>query len=143
MSTFNIVKTTDNVYSVLDKSNGFELERFSNPVLARDFVAEFKTNAELRGHYARNTEWTSNEDFSMSEPETIETTAEIETVKAVKAPKPVPTTGTSKSSQVRARIVTAKAVDETQDIVIAWVITELGMTKALAKTYVKGNWDKV
>ena len=144
MSMFNIVKVDDNIFGVLDKSTGFEIERFSNPVLAREFITEFKTNAELRGHYARNTEWVSNEVFEMSAgSEPTVTVDEVKTVAAVKDPKPASTTGTSKSSQVRARIVAAKSNDETQDVVIEWVITELGMSKALAKTYVKGNWDRV
>ena len=62
----------------------------------------------------------------------VETT---EVVVNVKAPR--------KSDIVRQRIATAKSLDETQEVIIAWTVAELGMTKQLARAYVLGNWDKV
>ena len=52
-------------------------------------------------------------------------------------------TGPKKSQRVRARIAQAKLANEAQDIVIAWTVAELGMTKQLARAYVLGNWNKV
>lgn len=48
----------------------------------------------------------------------------------------------SKANQVRARILEAKEAGEDQAVVVAWAIENLGMSKGLANTYVKENWDK-
>jgi hypothetical protein len=48
----------------------------------------------------------------------------------------------SKADAVRARIADAKRNAEHMDIVVLWAVSELGMSVALAKTYVKNNWAK-
>ncbi len=50
--------------------------------------------------------------------------------------------GASKADQVRARIALAKSNGEGSSAVVNWAVTVLGMTLALAKTYVKNNWSK-
>lgn len=50
--------------------------------------------------------------------------------------------GTSKADLVRGRIMMAKRNGEAPDVVVQWAIQSLGMTAALAKTYVKGNWHR-
>lgn len=46
----------------------------------------------------------------------------------------------TKSEQVRAAI--RDNADKGVDFVVQWAVDTLGMAKALATTYVKGNWDK-
>ena len=53
------------------------------------------------------------------------------------------TTGKPKSELVRIMIAKAKLMNISVDDVIKQVISELGMSKSLAKTYVIGNWNKV
>ncbi len=48
----------------------------------------------------------------------------------------------SKADQVRARIAEAKINSEDHAVVVAWAMETLGMSKGLANTYVKENWDK-
>lgn len=48
----------------------------------------------------------------------------------------------SNASLIRARIAQAKACGESADVVIAFGVSVLGMSKALASTYVRNNWDK-
>ena len=50
--------------------------------------------------------------------------------------------GASKADQVRARIAVAKNNGEGSSAVVNYAVTVLGMTLALAKTYVKNNWSK-
>jgi hypothetical protein len=61
--------------------------------------------------------------------------------------KPVknPSTSTAprKSDLVRARIKEAKEKNEEPVVVVKWAVDNLGMTKALASSYVKNNWAKV
>jgi len=69
-------------------------------------------------------------------------------VKPAVSPKPVQTApwnlplGASKADQVRARIALAKSNGEGSSVVVNYAVTVLGMTLALAKTYVKNNWSK-
>ena len=58
------------------------------------------------------------------------------------ATKPTVTGGASKATLVRERIKAAKQNNKSQAFVIALCIETLGMTKSLATTYVKNNWDK-
>lgn len=51
--------------------------------------------------------------------------------------------GVSKAAAIRARIYSAKQAGEPQGAVIAWAMTRLQMSAALARTYVKNNWEKV
>lgn len=53
------------------------------------------------------------------------------------------TTGVTNASLVRARIAQAKARAEAPAVVVQWAADTLGMKVALAKAYVKNNWDKV
>lgn len=64
--------------------------------------------------------------------------------KAKAAPKEraVPAGGHSNASMIRSRIAQAKARGETMNDVILYGVQALGMTKALATTYVKNNWNK-
>ena len=48
----------------------------------------------------------------------------------------------TKSQKVRACITAVKAAGGTMASVIAYAMEDLGMTKALATTYTKNNWDK-
>jgi predicted SprT family Zn-dependent metalloprotease len=56
----------------------------------------------------------------------------------IKKPAPAPATA-SKAEQIRAMIKRGN----TQEQVVEWAVATLGMTRALAKTYVKNNWNKV
>lgn len=57
---------------------------------------------------------------------------------------PAPTTlTTSKADAVRALIREAKQAGQGADTVVAWAVKQLGMTPALAKTYIRNNWNKV
>jgi len=68
---------------------------------------------------------------------------------AKKVVQPAPRTeqvkasGVSKATRVREFIAQAKKSNQTQQHVVAICISQLGMTRALAATYVKNNWDKV
>lgn len=70
---------------------------------------------------------------------------EIPMAKPKAAPKEraVAAGGQSNASLIRSRIAQAKARGETMNDVILFGIQALGMTKALATTYVRNNWDKV
>lgn len=58
--------------------------------------------------------------------------------------KPVKTSSTPrKSDLVRERIKEAKEKNEEPSVVVKWAVDNLGMTKALASSYVKNNWGKV
>lgn len=59
-------------------------------------------------------------------------------------PKQQSTTGASKADRVRDQIAHQKAEfgSEAFERVIAWAVYELGMSPALARTYVKNNWYK-
>ena len=67
-----------------------------------------------------------------------EKTVTITRVERVASPN-----GMRKSDQVRYRISIAKQNNQGQDQVIDWAITNLGMARSLAKTYVTNNWNKV
>ena len=54
-----------------------------------------------------------------------------------------PTTGGTNADKVRALIAYAKARGHSADTVIAAAVAQLGMTRALAATYTKNNWNKV
>lgn len=68
---------------------------------------------------------------------------------AAKKPKVVTTAkqsnvgGMSNAERIRARIALAKINDEKMQEVILFGMQELKMSKALATTYVKNNWNKV
>lgn len=51
--------------------------------------------------------------------------------------------GGTKADRVRGRIRQAKTNNEAPDVVVQWAVLNLGMTRALASTYVKNNWNKV
>jgi hypothetical protein len=59
--------------------------------------------------------------------------------------KQVPPAGVSKADAIRAQIAVVKAAQgsEAFEVVVAWAVNELGMTRTLARTYVKNNWSKV
>lgn len=70
--------------------------------------------------------------------------AAAETVAAPVENKPAeraPAAGT-KADQIRAKIAVAKANGIDQETVIQFAIMVLGMSKSLAKTYVKNNWNR-
>ncbi len=137
-STYTIVEQNDN-FAVQDEM-GYTVETFSVKQLAKDFIADLNA-CELHSHYIANTRWTDATDIMspvVTQPIEVVEEPKVETKKLV-----ADANGTRKSDRVRARIALAKTANETQDVVIAWVITELGMSKPLAKTYVKGNWNKV
>ena len=73
----------------------------------------------------------------------VEATAEQvqEIVMSLNSTRTLPST--TKSAAVRIMIAEAKVNGEEQGIVVARVVTELGFKTALAKVYVKNNWDKV
>lgn len=50
--------------------------------------------------------------------------------------------GQSKADQVRAEIRRVQAASGTVEAVVAWAVSELGMTRALARTYVRNNWSR-
>ena len=60
----------------------------------------------------------------------------------VTTPKTAPA-GTSNATLVREFIRIAKRNNQTQKDVVSLCIDQLGMTRALAATYVKNNWEKV
>lgn len=51
--------------------------------------------------------------------------------------------GVPKSELVRRRITLAKARGEDETVVMQWAVDNLGMTRALAKTYTINNWSRV
>jgi predicted SprT family Zn-dependent metalloprotease len=63
---------------------------------------------------------------------------------APKAKVAVPA-GASKADQLRAYLAQAKADvgSEAEEKTVLWAIATLGMTRTLARTYVKNNWNKV
>jgi len=54
-----------------------------------------------------------------------------------------PTTGGTNADKVRALISAAKSNGWSEELVIASAVFTLGMTRTLARTYVKNNWNKV
>lgn len=54
-----------------------------------------------------------------------------------------PKAGGSNADKVRALIAHAKANGHSADTVVAAAVAQLGMTRALAATYTKNNWNKV
>ena len=64
-----------------------------------------------------------------------EVDTDTETVKPKQAKK-----ASTKSSIVRERIAQAKDAGEEKTVVVEYAITELNMSKALARAYVKNNW---
>ena len=58
-------------------------------------------------------------------------------------PVATPAKGVTKADRVRSLIAFAKASGQDQDSVVRRAVEILGMSKALAKTYVKNNWDMV
>lgn len=138
MSTYTVVKQDDATYAVCDDV-GFVMDTFSNTEDAKLFVKDL-TAIDAHSLYIAQTQW-------------VEPTIEVD---VADEPKPKPTepvveckklvadaASMKKSDRVRARIADAKANNETADVVVEWVIATLGMNKPLAKTYVKGNWNKV
>lgn len=63
----------------------------------------------------------------------------VNTTKVKSQTKPVSGNG-SKADLVRARIAQAKARSEDAGVVVQWAVETLGMSRSLAKTYVKNNW---
>lgn len=61
----------------------------------------------------------------------------------LKRPAAAPAAGASKADLVRGRIAQAKARGENSGHVVQWAIEVLGMTRTLAQTYVRNNWNKV
>jgi SprT protein len=60
----------------------------------------------------------------------------------INKPAPAINKSASKADQVRARIALAKKDGEGSSVVVNYAVTVLGMSLALAKTYVKNNWSK-
>ena len=58
---------------------------------------------------------------------------------------PAVSTGGSKADQLRAFLAVAKrdVPGSAEENTVAWAVQTLGMTRALAKSYVKNNWSKV
>ena len=142
-TVYNVVKQNANTFAVVDEV-GYVIEKFSTSKLAKEFVKDLQ-DCDTHAHYVKNTDWMCSDVVTdeVDEADTANTVQVVETTakKAVKLA--VNENGVRKSDRVRARIVTAKANNETQDVVVAWVIAELQMAKQLAKVYVKGNWNKV
>lgn len=63
-------------------------------------------------------------------------------VPPVRNEAPVQRSG-SKADQVRAKIRECRAAGLNQTTVVVWAITTLGMSRSLAATYVKNNWNSV
>ena len=59
-----------------------------------------------------------------------------------RAPAGFAPAGASKADMIRARIAQAKVRNETMHDVVLFGVQALGMTRALATTYVKNNWNK-
>lgn len=77
---------------------------------------------------------------------TFEAEDEAEEIQAAElATKPANSTErkASKADTVRELIRAAKEQGSTADTVIAQVVDALGFTRALAKAYVRNNWEKV
>ena len=140
-TTYNVVKQGSKKFAVVD-ADGKVFKMF-----------RVKRDAELHAVAcnADNTVY-DEEAFDVAEPELIvEPIAEAVVVEpiaeaavVVEAKKlAADATGLKKSQRVRARIAQAKLANEAQDIVIAWTVDTLGMTKQLARAYVLGNWNKV
>ena len=129
-TTYNVVKQGSKKFAVVDADN----------IVVKMF--RVKRDAELHAVAcnADNTVY-DEEAFDAVEIVNVEDAVIEQVVKTtevvvnVKAPR--------KSDIVRQRIATAKSLDETQEVIIAWTVAELGMTKQLARAYVLGNWDKV
>lgn len=56
-------------------------------------------------------------------------------------PTTIPASG-SKADMVRSRIVIAKLLLQGESVPIEWAVLNLGMSKALATSYVRNNWEK-
>jgi hypothetical protein len=145
-TAYNIVKQNANTFAVTDEV-GYVIEKFSNSKLAKEFVKDLQ-DCDTHALYVRNTDWMCNDsvadeaDTDVTVDATVQA-VEVKAVKAVKVKLAANANGVRKSDKVRARIALAKQQNETQAVVIEWVIAELQMAKQLAKVYVKGNWDKV
>lgn len=64
-------------------------------------------------------------------------------VPQVQKPAVPQTAGASKADAVRAKIAEVKAQGKIAAVVVQWAVDHLGMTAAMARRYVKNNWNKV
>ena len=132
-------------YTVCDQE-GYEIEWFSNKQFAVDFIEELKTRPAVLKLYIDNTDWTPKEYVVDNSAKLIPikkdtSNKEVKTViESNPRTKPI---NTKKSETVRLYIALAKANNESEETVLFKAIAELGMSKSLAKAYIKGNWDKV
>jgi hypothetical protein len=137
-STYAVVKQDDN-FAVCDDV-GYVIEQFSTAKSANEFVKDLK-DMDTHSHYVATTDWTGGNIAKIEVDATVRVDA-VETP-VVECKKLVAdATSMKKSDRVRARIALAKVNNEKPEVVVAWVIETLGMNKPLAKTYVKGNWDR-
>ena len=70
-------------------------------------------------------------------------TKQVPVTAVITPPVVTPKFGVSNAEMIRARIAQAKARNESVDTVVSFGVTVLGMTNALARTYVKNNWNRV
>jgi len=76
----------------------------------------------------------------------VKTTKQVEPIKPTAAKKPLPTKATAKQSLaalIREAILRCKRMEFARDIAVDYGVEDLGMARALARTYVNNNWDKV
>lgn len=125
-------------YAVCDQE-GYEIDTFSKKQHAIDFIEELKTRPAVLKLYIDNTDWSPKEYVvdNSDKPKLIPVKSVIESNPRT---KPI---NTKKSETVRLYIALAKANNESEETVLFKAMTELGMSKSLAKAYIKGNWNKV
>lgn len=142
------IANAEGIFHVYDDLGEF-LGAFTTRQNAKDFVKELKED-DAKAEQAKAEHQVSEQTQVEAEPEVV-TLAEIEpepepepakvvtaTVAYVQTGKPA-----SKADRIREQIGLAKANGLNGDVVVTWANVELGMSKPLAKKYVKENWMKV
>lgn len=136
---YSTTKTEDGSWAVTDEL-GTVIDVLDTRIKAREMVREL-SKPPVYTHLFEGTYGNGVEvekvvvDFVPSQQPVVEETVIAlidETGKAYK-----------KADVVRTRIGIAKRNNEDPTVVVQWAVDNLGMTKALAKSYVQNNWSKV
>jgi uncharacterized protein related to proFAR isomerase len=130
--------------------NGEEIEYFADRKEAADFLQEIKNEekystgrdvVQVHGNsYGFNEETTNEVDDTAETTEVVENKEEFETTVTIDVQV---ADYKRKSDVVREAIKQVKQQHGAMTQVVEFAVTNLGMTKQLAKTYTKNNWDKV
>ena len=150
MFSYSVVSTNDGLFEVVDEL-GTVVEVFDSRPPAHSYIrsllkhqTETVTSRAVTGVRYGNKPVTEHvEEPEETEEGTVKPTVVEEPENSEIELLPVePTPGKRNSDSVREAIAYAKANYFSEKAVIHWATVKLGMKKALASSYVKGNWHR-